>query len=425
MSLYLNPISMNTRILHCSNNLDNYYLCIDERIAGFSNRGPESGDLVYLSIKIGKKSMCGARFYLDQVTDYKPWADAERYVNCFTIKDIEFSTPFEISILSEVGGKYWGMKYLQASKPIKDKPASDLLDKLFIENKVESVYQFEKVELDEEIEEDENSDLITDKEFEKIIKEVPDLKIEIMGTFQTINFVNENNKTHGLETLVNECFYSLFPQFEENRTVLISDNRAFKTESKRIDGVNVTGISTIPDALLLSFNKNLKNPIQINLIEYECYGETKTKSSDKSNYLNTHIIPQLIRFASAFSLTTDTTTREASIKKWIEKILDFINRNEKLESRVTNWIKEIKPNVKEKSIDLEIQRSLEEAFRTNVRVLLIIDELGSEQKDTIKNVIKSFKLSNNESILFDGYVVRLVQKINLLNSKSEFALTVQ
>jgi len=416
---------MNTRILHCSNNLDNYNLCIVEKVAGFSNRGPESGDLVYLSVKIGRKSLCGARFSLDQVTDFKPWADAERYVNCYTAKNIEFCTPFEISILSEVGGKYWGMKYLQSSKPIKDKAASELLDKFFNQNKTETAFHFVQDEIDEETDNEDDSDSITEKELENIIKEVPDLKIEIMGTFQTIHFVNENNKTHGLETLVNDCFYSLFPQFEESRTVLISDNRAFKTESKRIDGINATGISTIPDALLLSFTKNLRNPIQINLIEYECYGESKTKSSDKSNYLNTHIIPQLIRFASAFSLTTDITTREASIRKWIEKILEFINKNEKLESRVTGWIKEIKPNVKEKSIDLEIQKSLEEAFKTNVRVLLIIDELGSEQKDTIKNVIKSFKLSNNESILFDGYVVRLVQKINLLNSKSEFALTVQ
>lgn len=415
---------MNTRILHCSNNLENYYLCINEKIAGFSNRGPESGDTIYLSIKIGKKSLCGARFILNQVTDYKPWADADRYVNCFTVIKIEYCKPFEISKLSEVGGPYWGMKYLQSSKPIKDIKAISLLNKLFDENKSKELFQFDKIESIEESEE-EDMDEISDKEFQKIIKEVPDLKIEIMGTFQTINFINENNKTRGLEALVNGCFYYLFPQFEENRTVLISDNRLFKTESKKIEGINITGISTIPDGLLLSFTKNLKNPIQINLIEYECYGESKTKSVDKSNYLNTHIIPQLIRFASAFSLTTDLTTRETSIRKWIEKILEFINQDEKLELRVTNWIKEIKPHVKEKSIDLEIQKSLEEAFKTNIRVLLIIDELSSEQKDTIKNVIKSFKLHNGESIMFDGYVIRLVQKINLLNSKSEFALTVQ
>ena len=194
---------MNTRILHCSNNLENYYLCIDEKVAGFSNRGPESGDLIYLSIKIGKKSLCGARFSLDQVTDYKPWADADRYVNCFTIKDIEFCTPFEISKLAEVGGKYWGMKYLQSSKPIKDKPASDLLDKLFYENKSASIFQFEKDEIEIDFESEDESDSITQAELEKIIKEIPDAKIEIMGTFQTIHFVNENNKTHGLEAIVN------------------------------------------------------------------------------------------------------------------------------------------------------------------------------------------------------------------------------
>lgn len=416
---------MNTRILHCSNNLENYNLCINEKVAGFSNRGPVSGDLVYLSLKVGKKSLCGARFYLDEVTDYKPWQDAERYINCFTIRDIEFCDPFDISELSKVGGKYWGMKYLQSSKPIKDQEAVNLLDQLFSNKKAEELTLFDFNELEESDEIEEETENISDKELEKIIKEIPDIKIDIMGTFQTINFLSENHRTRGLETLVNDCFYSLFPQFEERRTVLISDNRAFKTESKKIDGMNITGISTIPDALLISFNRSLKYPIQINLIEYECYGESKTKSSDKSAYLNTHIIPQLIRFASAFSLTTDLNTREASIKKWIEKILDFINKNEKLESKVTGWIKEIKPHIKEKSIDLEIQKSLEEAFRNNVRVLLIIDELGSEQKDTIKNVIKSFKLHNNESILFDGFVVRLVQKINLMNSKSEFALTVQ
>ena len=201
---------MNTRILHCSNNLENYYLCIDEKVAGFSNRGPESGDLIYLSIKIGKKSLCGARFSLDQVTDYKPWADADRYVNCFTIKDIEFCTPFEISKLAEVGGKYWGMKYLQSSKPIKDKPASDLLDKLFYENKSASIFQFEKDEIEIDFESEDESDSITQAELEKIIKEIPDAKIEIMGTFQTIHFVNENNKTHGLEAIVSPKLKSLF-----------------------------------------------------------------------------------------------------------------------------------------------------------------------------------------------------------------------
>ncbi|MFN0215817.1 MAG: HNH endonuclease [Saprospiraceae bacterium] len=30
---------MNTRIHHCSTSLENYYLCLEHRVAGFSNRG--------------------------------------------------------------------------------------------------------------------------------------------------------------------------------------------------------------------------------------------------------------------------------------------------------------------------------------------------------------------------------------------------
>jgi len=46
---------MNTRILHCSNSLENYYLCLEHRVAGFSNRGPQSGDQVYLKLKSSKQ----------------------------------------------------------------------------------------------------------------------------------------------------------------------------------------------------------------------------------------------------------------------------------------------------------------------------------------------------------------------------------
>ena len=45
-------------------------------------------------------------------------------------------------------------------------------------------------------------------------------------------------------------------------------------------------------------------------------------------------------------------------EKQLNKILDYINQDEQLEKRVTTWIKEIRPDVKEKSIDLEIQKTL-------------------------------------------------------------------
>lgn len=98
---------MNTRILHCSTSLENYYLCLEHRVAGFSNRGPQPGDLVYLVVKVGKKSLCGARFILDEPTDHKPWADADNYVNALSITNVEFCQPFDISILSAAGGKFW------------------------------------------------------------------------------------------------------------------------------------------------------------------------------------------------------------------------------------------------------------------------------------------------------------------------------
>lgn len=46
---------MAVRILHCSKSLENYYLCLTEKISGFINRGPQPGDLIYLVVKVGKK----------------------------------------------------------------------------------------------------------------------------------------------------------------------------------------------------------------------------------------------------------------------------------------------------------------------------------------------------------------------------------
>ncbi len=187
----------------------------------------------------------------------------------------------------------------------------------------------------------------------------------------------------------------------------------------------VQGIRTIPDGLLFVFNKNSKKPFQINLIEYECYGEKKTRATDKSNYLNSTIIPQLMRFASAFSIITEEATRRHTIEDWVDKIIDYINKDEALYNKVISWIRELNPSIKERSIEREIEKLLIDAFKNNLRVLLIIDELSTEQKNTIKNVINSFKLECGDNIEFVGYVVRLVQSISITNKEAEYALTVQ
>lgn len=399
-----------------------------EKVSGFINRGPQPGDLIYLVVKVGKKSLCGARFILDEQTDYKPWADSDSYVNSLTFKDVEYCNPFDISVLSKAGGKYWSIKYVQGAKPINDIEAIQILDIEFKKNKTDKLFQFDipYSTVDTEENEDVETTIEDDKELEKLIKEIPDAKVTIMGTFQTVQFSNETDKIKGLETLVNENFYSLFPQFPVTKTLLIPENRLFKTKGFKVDGNNVQGIRTIPDGLLIEYDKKLKNPFRINLIEYECYGERKQKEIDKSTYLNSIIIPQLMRFASAFSIITDEQTRIKTIESWVDKIITYVNSEEQQMTKFVAWIKEIEPDIRERAIEREMEKLLIDSFKNNLRVLLVIDELSSEQKSTIKNVVSSFKLANGETnVQFAGYVVRLVQKINILNNESEYALTIQ
>lgn len=76
-------------------------------------------------------------------------------------------------------------------------------------------------------------------------------------------------------------------------------------------------------------------------------------------------------------------------------------------------------------IGREIDRVLTEAFQKSLQILLIIDDLSDEQKDTITNVIRAFKLESSESIEFISYIVRLEQRIRVSDSEAEYALSVQ
>jgi hypothetical protein len=422
---------MATRISHCSNSIENYNLCLTEQVAGFIDRTPQSGDIIYLVVKVGKQSLCGAKFILDEPIDKKPWEDAEKYVNTFTIKNIEYCNPFDISIISTVSDKYWAIKFVQRNKSILDKKVLQLLEYEFNKNKKTTQYLFEKDQQRSDIEDNykeeiENTTIEDEKELQKLIKEVPDAKVSIMGTFQTVSFSNETDKIKGLETLVNENFYSLFPQFPSTKTLLIPENRLFKTKGFKIDGNNIQGIRSIPDGILIEFDKDPQKTFRINLIEYECYGERKQRETEKSSYLNSIIIPQLMRFASAFSIITDEQTRVKTIENWVDKIISYVNNDEIQMAKFTEWIKQVRPEIRERSIEREMEKLLIQSFKNNLRVLLVIDELSSEQKSTIKNVVNSFKLADGENnVQFAAYIVKLVQKINVLNNNSEFALTIQ
>lgn len=425
------------RILHCGKSLENHQLCIQHQVVGFISRGASTDDVVYLALKIGKTTYCGVRGILGEVTDIRPWPDGDAYVHCLEFKNIEFCQPFAIKILSEIGGKYWSLKYLQSAKTIGDEAARQLLDKTFESNRInnlDALLIYSEIlgteeTLTQEDNSSDNSDTNDDSEDEitdEALSEVPEAAINIMGTFQTISFYNETDKVRGLEKLVNENFYSLFSRYPESKTLLISDNRMFMTEGTRTEEKElITGIRTIPDALLIIYREGSSNPFQINLIEYECYGEQKTGALEKSTYFNGHIIPQLMKFASSFSVVTDRQIREKTAKKWTSKIIDCVYDDPIAQEKMNLWMRRIHPGLREQRVALEIQEALLQAFRTSLQVMLIIDELSAEQKSTISNVVKAFKLENGVSINFIGYIVRLEQKIRMVDGNAEYALSVQ
>lgn len=423
----------NYRFLNCGKSITNYYLCLDEKVAGFTQRAAFEGDIVYFTVKVDKNTLCGARGILEELTDYKPWEDADRYVQVFKVSNITYCVPFELKVIKEVCGTYWG-KYLQSPKAIKEMEAINLLDDKIQQNRIDDYFKFGILETtDEQTEKQET--LIpenNEEEFETTNTDT-DEKLDIMGTFQTIKFKNETDPIMGLEPLVTEYFYKLFTHFKEENTVLISDNRLFSTSTfKNENNETIPGIKSIPDALLISYDKDSKNtPIKINLIEYECYGENKLRTTQKFNYLNGTVIPQLIRFASNFSIVTDEKIRKNTINEWVDKIMDYIDEDEYVTSKIKTWVQELHPNVKERQIDRIFDNELRDAFESNIRIILVIDELTIEQKETIKNVINSFKLNNSNSkikdnyIEFSAYVIRLEQKIGIVNKEASFALSFQ
>jgi energy-coupling factor transporter ATP-binding protein EcfA2 len=77
---------MATYFLNCSENIENFNLCISHNVAGFPNGGYKTGDLIYLIVKENGKWKLGARGNLLEATNSKPWKDAEKYSSAFNIK---------------------------------------------------------------------------------------------------------------------------------------------------------------------------------------------------------------------------------------------------------------------------------------------------------------------------------------------------
>lgn len=414
------------KFLNCGKSIQNYFTCMDNNVAGFTKRFAKKGDIVYFVVKSEKVSYLTARGVLGEETDKKPWEDADRYIQSFEVDEIIYCKPIALSEFKEYFSKFWPI-YLQSPKSLKnEKDVLCKIEKYIDSNKIEHYYRFEEsnqVEL-EGNDDDETGEI---KEKDAIEEMLDENKVDIMGTFQTIRFKNETDKSMGLEVLVNDNFYNLFTHFQEENSILICDNRAFKTSSMR-DSNNdrVLGVETIPDAIMIMHDKKDKNyPFKVNLIEYECYGEGKLKSKDKFEYFNGHIIPQLMRFASNFSIVTDNNIRRDTIDKWIDKVINYVNESADLRNKIKIWMQNIYPDIKEREVDRRFEKELFKSFESNLRITLIIDELTQEQKDTLSNVVKSFKLDGNREIEFKSYIVRLEQKIGIVDKNASFALSYQ
>jgi hypothetical protein len=418
---------MSYRILHCGKSLSNYHLCIEHSVVGFNTRGPEQGDVIFLVVNYKKKTICGLRAQLGEPADQQPWPDSERYVSAYNLIKIEHADPFDIRFLSDYGGKYWPLKFLQQAKAIKVEEAIQALNETFDKHHVEHPVFLDQTSSSEKEEEQEDTLLEVDlSELTKVLAEVPEAKINVMGTFQTIPFKNETDALRGLEILVNENFYNLFPRYRPTHSLLIPENRLFLSAGVEARGEkHIKGIRSIPDALLIVYSEQEKQAFKIALIEYECFGEKKTRSQDKSNYFNGQVIPQLMRFASAFSIVTDKQIRDQTIKVWIDKIIQHIFSTPENISKVSTWIKTLHPEISDQLVGREIDRVLTDAFQQAIQIFLVIDDLSDDQKDTMANVIQAFKLESGESIEFIAYIVRLEQRIQITDVDAEYALSVR
>ncbi len=366
---------MSCRILHCGKSLNNYNLCIEYSVAGFGTRGPEKDDIIFIAVNHEKQTLCGLRARLGEPTDQQPWPDSDRYVSVYKLIDIEYANPFDIRFLVDYGGKHWPLKFLQGAKAIKDERAVQALHDAFSKHRVEQPTRLLKGnDSNAEAREEEEDTLleVDPSELSEVLSEVPEAKINVMGTFQTVSFKNETDTLRGLEILVNENFYNLFPRYSSDQSLLIPENRLFLSSGVEARGERlIKGIRSIPDALLIVYSEYEKQPFKIALIEYECFGENKTRSQEKSNYLNGQVIPQLMRFASAFSIVTDKQIRDKTIKMWVDKIIHYIYGTPEYISKVSSWIKQIRPELSDQLVGREIDRVLTEAFQKDLQILLI------------------------------------------------------
>ena len=106
-------------------------------------------------------------------------------------------------------------------------------------------------------------------------------------------------------------------------------------------------------------------------------------------------------------------------------VIDYVNESDELRNKIKIWMQNISPDIKEREVDRRFEKELFKSFESNLRITLIIDESTQDQKDTLSNVVKSFKLDGNREIEFKSYIVRLEQQIGIVDKNASFALSYQ
>lgn len=400
------------RILSCGSNQENCRICIVERVIGFRNQFHlgGTGDTIYLVVRMDGKNYCCARGVLGEITDYKPWPDAVNYKNAYRFRTLECCEPFEVlPVIHRAGISNAGL-VLQSPKPVRNQLLVETLDECFCQSILpegqRSRMLFPGTEADEDDgprEEDDTCYVLDDT------------------AYRVTQFVSETDETWGLEKLVNQHFFELFPAFQRENNFLIADHRLFITAGTRDQNhPEIAGIRGIPDALLITFEPDHPGAaFRINMIEYECNGTVYCTAAQKDGHLHTHVIPQMIRFASAFSANTEWDIRERTIQEWRDRIVEYIKQNPSLQEKVNGWLQRLHPQLGEFARGGQLLKELEQAFASNVKIILIMDELSSEKKAVISSLVKAFKLPSqarrDACVDFDAYVVQLIERDDLTN----------
>ena len=411
------------RILSCGTNLENFKICLSERVAGFRIHfhSGGTGDTVYLVVKTENTVYCGARGILGDMTDYKPWPDAAKYKDAYRFRKLDCCEPFELIPLIRQAGITNAGLVMQRPKPVQDAMLRELLEQTF-NSRLLPDGQFPQLFSAEPS----DADSITpDNEDDEDIRYVLDAPV----AYQVVPFISETHEEWGLEKLVSERFFELFTSFAPENNFLISDHRLFQTAGVRNqNNQEISGIRGIPDALLITFEPDNRDAaLRINLIEYECNGMIHCTPAKKETHLNEHIIPQMIRFASAFSATTEQNIRNNTIQQWRDKIIAYVDQNPCIQEQVNRWIERLHPNISQWNRSVQFQKELEKAFASNVKIMLVIDELSEERSAMISSLVKAFRLPGNQSrstsVGFDSYVVQLIERFDSACSTVRRSLT--